>query len=378
MERLSWRELARITAALARPVTGVETLSLHAISGRIAAEDIRAVLPLPRVSHAVMDGYALGSVPPGTYRLRPEVTETLALDEAAPVSTGAPTPRGAAAVVLAEKATRDDGMLRITQPQVKDNIRRAGEEARPGDVIIRTGVRLDARHAALAAAAGVPTAVVRKAPRVALLSVAEGDGPSPHAAVMAALLGSAGLRLTECGVTRPERLAGELGRAAARHDLVVVTGDSLGDESGALALAISGAAGEVRVRRAALKPAKPVVMGHAGQAVVIGFSGTAYAVAAAAHLFLRPLLLTLAGRAVDDPVLPALAAFDRPRHPGRAEALPVTAAWHDGRLTLSTAGRFGQLSALAALDGFALIESDAGDVAPGAACLYHPLLLPLV
>ncbi len=370
-----WRDLARTVAAMAGPAAGAETVSSRGAAGRILAADAVALTLLPAFSHAVMDGYALGGAPPGSYRLVAGRPERLALDEASVVAAGEAVPAGAVAVVLADKALASGGALHVSTPPHKDNIRRAGEEARPGAVVLEAGTRLDARHLALAAATGIRELTVRRRPRIALLALLGGVEALPHLGVMEALLASPALALTVAGATRREALAGELKRLSARHELLIIVGESLGDEAGPLATALSGA--EVRVRRAALKPAKPMVTARLGDAVVIGLSGTAYAVAIAAHLFLRPLLRRLTGLPEDRPLLPAVTGFDRPRRPGRAEALPASASWSEGALSVSLAGRFGQLSALAALDGFALIEAEAEDVAVGAACLFHPLAMPL-
>jgi molybdopterin molybdotransferase len=375
MALLPWREIARQAAALALPPAGAETRSAQRAAGRILAADATAARPLPAASHAVMDGFALGALPPGTYRIVAPRPVSLGINEAVAISAGEVVPIGTAAVVLAARASVVDGRATIAAPAVKDNIRRAGEETAPGAVILRAGTRLDARHLALAAAVGVSTLELKPHPRVALLSL-RGNGASPHLTVLSALLASPALMLTEAGAAPAGTLGGQLARLAGSHDLIVVAGDSLGDETGPLATALAG--GEARVRRAALKPAKPVILGRLGGAAIIGLSGTAYAVTVASHLVLRPLLRTLVGLAPDDPFQPAVAMFSRPREPGRAEALPVRQSWSDGRMTLAPAGRFGQLSALAALDGFALIEADAGDVVHGTPCTYHPLMMPLV
>ncbi|MGL4242063.1 MAG: hypothetical protein ACRCTI_13215 [Beijerinckiaceae bacterium] len=378
MALMPWRELADALTGLVGPMAGRREISVISAAGRILARDVAALRPLPPASHAVMDGFALGSVPPGAYRLLDDFPERLGLGDAIAVAAGDPVPLGAAAVVLADKARRDGDGIRVTMTQAKDNIRRAGEEAAAGDVLLSAGQRLDARHLAFAAAGGVRTLSVAAQPRIALLVLDDGPDASPHLGVAQALLSSAALRLTTVATVRGGRLADELERAIRSADLVVCVSASLGDEDGPLARSIAKAGGAARIHRAAMKPAKPVVSGRIGGTAIIGLSGTAYAVTIAAHLFLRPMLRRLAGLPADTPLRPAKLDFARSREPGRAEALPVHADASAGCIRLSSAGRFGQLSALAAMDGFALIEADALTLEPGAACVYHPLLMPLV
>lgn len=373
-----WRELAAEIAALGAPVAGIDEVSALSASGRILAKPVRALRALPPETHAVMDGFALGSAPPGRYRLVEPRPTRLCLDEAAPISAGDPAPIGAAAVALAARALRDGDHVTVPDARQKDNIRRAGEEAVSGVAILAPGTRLDARHLALAAAAGVSAFAVRRRPRVALLALHEGAEVLPHATVLAALLDSPALAADGPLTLRASRLSAEIRRLAPSHDLVVVVAESLDADDGPLARAIHECGGKVRIGRAALKPAKPIVFGRIDGATVVGFAGTAYAAAVAAHLFLRPVLRRLAGLAVDDPLLAAAADFSRERAPGRAEALPALLSRSDFGLCVVMAGRFGQLSALAAMDGFALVDAEASDIAPGFPLLYHPLRMPLI
>jgi molybdopterin molybdotransferase len=357
---------------------GIDEVSLQGAVGRVLARSLAAALPLPGQTHAVMDGFALGSLPPDTYRLVDTGADRIGIGEACPVTAGSAVPAGTAGVVLADHATQADGALHVTRALIKDNIRRAGEEVQAGGTIIAAHTLLTARHLGLAMAAGVQSLAVRRRPRVALLGLSGSDHPFPHLGIAAALLDSPSLLFTHAGAVRPALLAAQLGRLAESHDLIVVVAESLGGEEGLLAAALTTRGGTATMHRAALKPAKPVVTGRIGNASVIGLAGTAYAVTVAAHLFLRPALQVLLGCEGALVRLPAVSAFARARSPGRAEALPVTAQMVEGALNVTSAGRFGQLKALAAMDGFALIQAERDAVAPGDAVDYWPLAFPLV
>jgi molybdopterin molybdotransferase len=373
-----WDALAREIAGLATHFPGTEQVSLHGGSGRVLAAPLVAALPLPGKTHAVMDGFALGAPPPGRYRLMLSPVERLAADEALAVSSGQPVPARTASVVLSDRALVKEGEIVVREAQAKDNIRRRGEEAEPGAILVRAGTRLDARHLALAAAAGLRSVVARRRPRLALLAISDAETALPHHSIFTAILGSPSFSVTDIGSVRSASLESILLRAAAGHDGIVIVADSLGGEEGLLAKALAGIGGEAVVLRGALKPAKPIVTGRIGAVPVLGLAGTAYATTVAAHLFLRPWLGSLAGVAADDPFLPAIAAFSRPREGDRAEALPVRMRREGQQLMLEPAGRFGQLSALAFMDGFAIVEAGAPGISLGAALLYHPLLMPLI
>jgi molybdopterin molybdotransferase len=372
--------LAETISALVKPVIDVERVSLLAANGRLSAEPVMAALPLPSFTHAVMDGYALGSSPPGQYIIQPTSLASLGSSDAIRIAAGEPVPTGTAAVVLSDRAEISGTALFVARPLRKDNLRRMGEEATLGDVIIPANTKLDARHSALATAAGIDTVTVKKRPRVALLGIRGISTNLPHLSVMTALLHSPRLSLTQAGTVQTTLLPELLQQLAPNHDLIIVVAESLGGEQGVLDHAVTAIGGTAAIHRAALKPAKPVVTGKVGGATVIGLAGTAYASTIAAHLFVRPALARLLGMAPSMASQPAIASFSRKREPGRAEALPVLAQRQglDQHLALALAGRFGQLKALAAMDGFAIIDADEGDIMPGTRLSYMPLLMPLV
>jgi molybdopterin molybdotransferase len=360
---VTWRALAQRLADSITPVCGAQIITLHNANGRVLAAPVHAQRALPAADEAVMDGYALGSPPPGQYRLVAPGAQ-LAPGEATAVGAGSALPAQTATVVLAHRAQLLDSVLAVRDAPLRNNIRRAGEEALQGAVLLQADVMLEPRRIALLAMAGVDTLEVKPRPKVALLSLHDGAAPCPQSHILRALLGSPALDLQDSGSTADA--ASALASLAATQHLIIVTGASLGDEEGPLARAIRATGGTVDVLRAALKPAKPVICGRIGAATVIGLGGTPYAVAAAAHLFLAPVLAKLVGlTGWAHPCLPAEVDFARAREVGRAEALPVCLHMEAGALQLTSAGRFGQLTALAALDGFALVDEAAGDIAPG-------------
>ncbi len=377
-DRLPWQELAAKLSALVLPVRGHQGVVLHNAAGRILASDAIATKPIPAFDHAVMDGFAIGSTAPGTYRLKKEKEDILNPDEAFSLAAGSPVPRQTAAVILAHHATVSEGRLHVALNPRRDNVRRAGEEAGIGDIVLRAGTRLDVRHCALAAAAGLTELTVCTRPRVAILGLDDSEGSLPHFTILSEMLTTPRLSLTSVGIVRSSDIERQLTALAQHHDLVVVVAESLRGEDGALFKALYSAGGKAQVCRAALKPAKPVISGYIGRTQIIGLAGTAYATVTAAHLFLRPMLMRLVGLPDHSLSQPATSGFSRSREPGRAEVLPVQARTGAGGLILTLAGGFGQLRALAAMDGMALVEAGQGDITPESEVMFMPVQMPLI
>jgi molybdopterin molybdotransferase len=357
-------------------VSELETVSLASADGRYLSADVAALAPLPAYDHAVMDGYALGALPPGAYQLRTPSQEPLAIDQAQRVRTGEAIPPGSRAVVMRDHAMLDGDSVIADRSARKTNIRLAGEEAKAGAVVLEAGTKLDARHLAMAAMTGHRTLPVWKPAPVKLLALHDAPTPLPHLDLFDALLRSPALALDSIGIVRAAALEGTLDRLRSAQGLLVVVAESLDGEDGPLAMALQKMGTEARIHRAALKPAKPIIEAQLGDLRIIGLSGTAYACLVAAHLFLRPVLAKMVGAAISPPT-PTRLGFDRQREPGRAEALPVRLS-NLPELTAESAGRFGQLSAVANMDGFVLVPAESADLKQGDRVSYWPVQMPLV
>ena len=244
--------LAAVLAA-ARPVAPLDVVLADA-DGCILAEDVTAAGDLPRWSVAGCDGYAVRAVdvglrgPDRVPDVELPVVHDAPVTSRAPlrlvpgtailIAAGAPVPVGADAVVPVERTDR--GRARVTVrggAELGEHIRPVGQDAAAGDVVLRQGTRLGARHLAIAAALGRGRVRVHPAPRVVIVSVGDelvepgrprpeggtydADGHALAAAVKEA--GASAVRVGPVGDDRAqlrEILADQLVRA----DLLLLTG----------------------------------------------------------------------------------------------------------------------------------------------------------
>ncbi|MGC8816422.1 MAG: gephyrin-like molybdotransferase Glp [Candidatus Hadarchaeum sp.] len=153
--------------------------------GRVLSKDIISKIDVPPFDRATYDGYAVkasdtfgaterspielrlaGRVVAGTW---PKMV--LRSGFCAEITTGAPLPRGADAVVMSEYVVPADGSVtcyRAVSPG--ENVTKRGSDIRKGQPVLRRLKRLNYLDVAVLAAAGVDKVMVRDRPRVAIIS----------------------------------------------------------------------------------------------------------------------------------------------------------------------------------------------------------------
>ena len=151
-----------------RPVAPVDVPLLDAL-GLICAEDVVATMSLPSFDNSAMDGYAVHSADVAGASadqpvLLPVVGEigagqagprTLARGNAAKIMTGAPVPDGADAIVPDECTDRGTAKVRVDEaPEPGQHVRPAGDDVAVGDLLVKAGTALNARHIGLLAVGG--------------------------------------------------------------------------------------------------------------------------------------------------------------------------------------------------------------------------------
>ena len=174
--------LAAVTAA--EPVR----LPLAACLGLVLCEDVTSLVDLPGFDNSAMDGYAVRAVDvsaadpdaPGSAVRLPVVGEVAAggvatravgPGEAVRIMTGAMMPEGADAIVKVEDTDGGTETVEIRAGvPVGTSVRPAGEDVKQGQVVLTSGMEIDARRVALLAATGHADALVRPRPRVAIVS----------------------------------------------------------------------------------------------------------------------------------------------------------------------------------------------------------------
>ena len=378
--------LARLSEVLTC-VVAPETVPLDRAVRRVAAAPVAATRSVPPYRNSAVDGYAVRHADLRTdaetvLPLHGRVAAGHPLDGAAPagtavrIFTGAPMPVGPDTVMMQEDCVEEDGAVRL-RPGIKPgaNVRDAGEDVAPEDVLVVRGHRLRPQDIGLLAAQGLQTVTVYAPLRVGLLSTGDEivePGPAlpdgkmfdSNRLMLRATLSEMGFAVSDYGIVEDDDrvIADAMNRAAADCDVIVTSGGmSTGEEDHIKA--VIEASGSLNFWRLAIKPGRPVGLGHIAvtpsrRVPVIGLPGNPVAAFTTFGLLGRPLLQILSGQTAPPPLrIPAVAGFDYKKKRDRREFVRVRVGGvtPDGRPILEKFGRSGAaiLSSLAGADGFA-------------------------
>ncbi|HBC56892.1 MAG TPA: molybdopterin molybdenumtransferase MoeA [Gammaproteobacteria bacterium] len=184
MRNLSFDEARAILLNSVSKAVSTESIELSEAVGRILAIPLIAPFSLPRFTQSAMDGYAV--ISEGAQHVDTPLTVVgkslaghpysgeLAAHECVRITTGAPMPRHADAVIVQENTRTTGQQIVCLQAAGKgDNIRLKGEECAAGDTLLGTGVLLNPAHIGLFATFGENSVSVYKKLRVAIFTTGD-------------------------------------------------------------------------------------------------------------------------------------------------------------------------------------------------------------
>lgn len=304
----------------------VEELPLEAAHGRVLAEAFPAPEDLPGFDRSGMDGYAvrardsfgasesapalfdcIGECPMGR-----ETTLAVGPGQAVRIWTGGMLPRGADAVIMLEYARLSGGnQVELTRPAAPlENVIHKGEDAREGEDILPAGRMLRPQEIGLLAAMGRETVVVRRKPKIAVIS--SGDEIVPVAVrplpgqvrdinshTLTAFVREAGGEGRSFGISGDDEdgLAARVREALAWGDALLLSGGSSAGRRDFTRRIFENLPGvEILAHGVAISPGKPLILARKGTQFLWGLPGHAASALVCAEVFIRPLIRRLLGR----------------------------------------------------------------------------------
>ena len=363
--------------------------------GAVLATALLAPHPMPRFDNSAVDGYAvraaevasasaatpvlltsLGYVPagnPGDW--------TLQAGQCVQVATGAPTPKGADAVVMKEDATRhDDGSVSIREAvRLRENMRYCGEDIGAGDELFPAGTRIGAAQLSVLATMGFTQVPVTRTVRVGivstgseLLEVHESPGPGQiresNRFMLEALVREEGAH-PEVVAKAPdeEEALRELFLRALEGDLALISGGVSVGEKDLTKRVLEQLGVEPLFWKVRVKPGKPLFFGRRGSTLVFGLPGNPASSFVLFEEFVRPALRKMQGRrSLEEPMVSATLEAEVLEQASRLQFLRGQLRFAEGRYWVRPLPIQGSHSISSLVRGNCLIriEPDSG-VIPG-------------
>jgi len=328
--------------------------------GSVLAHDVTSPISLPSADIAGTDGYAVrtadidGDAPiqlsvTGEILAGQDSIDVLAPRTAIRLSSGAPLPRGADAVVPLESTDGGRAAVAITQPPSPgDHILYEAEDLEAGLVALPAGTRIGPRQAALLAAAGIGSVSVKPAPRVVILTIGDElvepgrsgrpgtvyDANSYGLATAIRELGAIVFRVAGVSDDKKE-LREALQDQLIRADIIITTG-GLSFGGGDTLKEVLVDIGSVRFDRVAMAPERQYGVGTIGlepdqKTPIYCLPGSPVAAMIGYELFIRPALRRAVGHSSihrRSVTAHALRSWSSPG--GLEEYVPVSVTGRDG------------------------------------------------
>ncbi|MDR2873631.1 MAG: molybdopterin molybdenumtransferase MoeA [Methanobrevibacter sp.] len=269
---------------------------------RIAFQDIYSEIELPLFDKAIMDGYAIKAEDSfGASGNKPKVLKcidsigagsnsekTLKNGECIEISTGAPIPKGADAVVMVEYSEKiedsnDIAIFKSLAPNI--NIAKKGSDIKKGELILRKGNILNPVKVGLLSAEGIENLDVFKKPKVSIISTGnellnQSEKLKPGKIydintnlIKGAVLSSGG-KVNIKGIVNDNynKLKNMIEESVQESDIIICSGGTSAGVGDILKKVIDEL-GEIIIHGISIKPGKPTLVGRIKYKLIIGLPG---------------------------------------------------------------------------------------------------------
>ncbi|XP_066281591.1 gephyrin-like isoform X2 [Branchiostoma lanceolatum] len=308
---------------------GTEIVNYRDVLSRVLAQDVFAQDPLPPFPASMKDGYAVRAADGPGDRVVIGETTAGALPEyevtsghVMRITTGAPLPDGADAVVQVEDTElvkeADDGAVEVqvrilTSVKKGQDVRLTGSDIKKSERVLEKGIRMGPSDVGLLAAVGVTEVEVYKLPIVAVMStgnelVDPGEPLQPgqirdsNRATLLAALQDHGLPTLDMGIApdSPNEMLLMLQDSLNRADVIVTSGGvSMGEKDYLKQVLELDLNAHIHFGRVFMKPGKPTTFAtlqySRQKKLLFALPGNPVSAIVTCNLFVVPTLRKMSG-----------------------------------------------------------------------------------
>ncbi|MBI9069181.1 MAG: molybdopterin molybdotransferase MoeA [Salinivirgaceae bacterium] len=371
---ISFQEALNIV--LDSPVeTKIERILFYESLGRILAKDVVSDINMPPFNKSAMDGYAIKKED-----IEKELTiiETIAAGQtpqkeivtgtASKIMTGAPVPKGANAVVQVELAKATNNKVKFTG-FFKDNIIPAAEDVKIGEVVLKKGQKIDARHIAVMASVGCTEPLVFKKPKVGIISTGDELVEPNTKPELSQIRNSNGHQLV-AQVMESNAIAEYFGivedtydstyqaikKGIETCDVLLLTGGVSMGEFDFVPQIMTDLGVEILFDRVAVQPGKPTTFGRKENKIIFGLPGNPVSSFVQFEILVKPLIYKMMGFHYKCPSLKLrMGNIFKRRKADRRAYIPVTIS-DDSKVYTSEYHGSAHIHALPKSNGLIIIE----------------------
>jgi molybdopterin molybdotransferase len=381
------------TIRAARGPARGETIPLGDALGRVLAQPIISDRDYPPFNRSARDGFAARSADlaapgaaleiVGEIRAGASFAGSIGAGQCAEIMTGAAVPEGADAVVMIEHTQVAGARMRSDRVAAPgQNIAPRGCEARAGELLLASGMRMGVAEIGVAAQVGAARVEVAARPRVAILStgdevvgVADAVGPfeirNSNAFSVAALVGLAGGAAVALGnaADNADVLHGYIEKALGSADVLVMSGGVSAGKYDLVEPVLKAMGAEFFFDAVAIRPGRPAVFGRCRGVWIFGLPGNPASTMVTFELFARPAIELLQG--AEPMALPLMAAQLTAavrQKSALTQFLPARLEWNaEGvpQVTELPWKSSGDIVALARANGFLVVRPERLEMAAG-------------
>ncbi|XP_069016975.1 gephyrin a isoform X2 [Embiotoca jacksoni] len=326
---LTSMDKAFITVLEMTPILGIEVINYRDGLGRVLAQDIYAKDNLPPFPASVKDGYAVRAADgPGDRFIMGESqagqqpTHTVMPGQVMRVTTGAPIPCGADAVVQiedtellreSEDGTEELEVRIMVQARPGQDIRPIGHDIRRGECVLAKGTHMGPSEIGLLATVGVTEVSVHKFPVVAVMSTGNellnpeddlhpGKIRDSNRSTLLATIQEHGYPTINLGIVgdNPDDLLSALHEGISRADVIITSGGvSMGEKDYLKQVLDIDLHAQIHFGRVFMKPGLPTTFATADidgiRKLIFALPGNPVSAVVTCNLFVIPALRKMQG-----------------------------------------------------------------------------------
>nr|XP_023681049.1 gephyrin isoform X1 [Paramormyrops kingsleyae] len=326
---LTSMDKAFITVLEMTPVLGTEIINYRDGMGRVLAQDVYAKDNLPPFPASVKDGYAVRAADGpgdrfiiGESQAGEQPTHTVMPGQVMRVTTGAPIPCGADAVVQvedtellreSEDGTEELEVRILVQARPGQDIRPIGHDIKRGECVLAKGTHMGPSEIGLLATVGVTEVEVQKFPVVAVMSTGNellnpeddlhpGKIRDSNRSTLLATIQEHGYPTINLGIVgdNPDDLLNALNEGISRADVIITSGGvSMGEKDYLKQVLDIDLHAQIHFGRVFMKPGLPTTFAtldiDGTRKLIFALPGNPVSAVVTCNLFVIPALRKMQG-----------------------------------------------------------------------------------